>query len=139
MWRAFADEITTEGVHVILTNDDTLNEVTIKNVYTGALRRFGKIARVKTQDELEKWCTDEVRKLEETETSNLVLRAFVPIAPIETPVIDPKRAAELALRDALSNFELARRVWEADPTYDLTKYKQAVADAQNAIDAMVVK
>lgn len=137
-WRAFVDEQTPEGLHIIFTNDDSLDETTIRAPWDApekqranpALRRFGKVARLATQDEVAAFCAAEIARLEATETP-------VSIGSFVTPVVaaepDPKQAAERALSEALSAYERAVRVAEADPSFDLTKYKQAVVSAQSAI------
>ena len=134
-WRAFADVETTEGIHVIFTNDGRLDSATILNPYSGEFRRFGKIAKVKTQAELEQWCATELAKLEGEVTSDITLKTFV-TPTVVAPIVDPKQEAAIAVREALKAFEVAERVQAADPTYDISKYKQAVADAQTALDAI---
>ena len=68
-WRAFVDEQTPEGLHIIFTNDDSLDATTIREAWDApnkakGLRRFGKVARLDTQADVEAFCKAEIAALE---------------------------------------------------------------------------
>lgn len=141
MWRAFVDEQTPEGLHIIFTNDDTLDETNIREVWDASakqakdptLRRFGKIARLNTQAEVEAFCTNEIAQLTEADATNVVVGAFV--SPIVQTAPDPAVEAKYALQRALGEYEMALKIQSVDPSYDVAPFKQAVIDAQAVLAA----
>lgn len=140
-WRAFVDEQTPEGLHVIFTNDDSLDATTIREAWDApnkakGLRRFGKVARLDTQADVEAFCKAEIAALEAGVPSDIKTGAFVDTTPTVPFVPDAIAQAEIDLSIALNAYEKATRIQTADPAFDIAKYKQAVVDAQTSLDAL---
>lgn len=134
MWRAFVDELTPEGVHVIFTNDDSLDETTIRNEWTErkGLRRYGKVFPARTQAEIETFSS---REIETLEAADIQVGGFV--SPVVEVPVDPLVELKNNVGIALNAYESQARAVDLglDKPDTLVALKQAYADAVAALEA----